>query len=50
MAHFYEYLEFSSDEDRENQLDVYVAITSQLPETFIALILASVSGESSMPT
>ena len=26
MAHFYEYLEFSSDEDRENQLDVYVGI------------------------
>ena len=24
-AHFYEYLEFNSEEDRENQLDVYVA-------------------------
>ncbi|WP_018650878.1 thioredoxin family protein [Actinobacillus capsulatus] len=26
MAHFYEYLEFSSDEDRENQLEVYVDV------------------------
>ena len=29
MAHFYEYLEFSSDEDRENQLDVYVGIETE---------------------
>ncbi|QLB19739.1 thioredoxin family protein [Mannheimia granulomatis] len=26
MAHFYEYLEFNSDEDRENQLEVYVDV------------------------
>lgn len=26
MAHFYEYLEFNSDEDRENQLEVYVEV------------------------
>ena len=25
-AHFYEYLEFNSEEDRENQLDVYVGV------------------------
>lgn len=29
MAHFYEYLEFNSDEDRENQLEVYVDIKLQ---------------------
>lgn len=32
MAHFYEYLEFNSDEDRENQLEVYVEIKLE-PET-----------------
>lgn len=26
MAHFYEYLEFNSDEDRENQLEVYIEV------------------------
>lgn len=30
MAHFYEYLEFSSDEDRENQLEVYVDVKLEL--------------------
>lgn len=29
MAHFYEYLEFNSDEDRENQLEVYVDVKLQ---------------------
>ncbi len=32
MAHFYEYLEFNSDEDRENQLEVYVGVKLS-PET-----------------
>ena len=44
MAHFYEYLEFSSDEDRENQLDVYVGIELS-PETEAKIKAMNVSGD-----
>ena len=44
MAHFYEYLEFSSDEDRENQLDVYVGIELS-PETEAKIKVMNVSGD-----
>lgn len=44
MAHFYEYLEFNSDEDRENQLDVYVGVQLS-PETEEQLKALSVQGE-----
>ncbi|MFA9489043.1 MULTISPECIES: thioredoxin family protein [unclassified Mannheimia] len=44
MAHFYEYLEFSNDEDRENQLEVYVEVTLE-PETEDKLKALSVQGD-----
>lgn len=44
MAHFYEYLEFSSDEDRENQLDVYVGIKLS-PETESKIKALNIKGD-----
>lgn len=44
MAHFYEYLEFSSDEDRENQLDVYVGIELS-PETESKIKALNITGD-----
>lgn len=44
MAHFYEYLEFNTDEDRENQLDVYVNVQLS-PETEARLKALDVQGE-----
>lgn len=44
MAHFYEYVEFNSDEDRENQLEVYVEVTLE-PETEEKLKAIGVQGD-----
>ena len=44
MAHFYEYLEFSSNEDRENQLDVYVGIELS-PETESKIKALNITGD-----
>lgn len=44
MAHFYEYLEFNSDEDRENQLEVYIEVKLE-PETEEKLKAIGVQGD-----
>ncbi|AHG74157.1 Thiol-disulfide isomerase and thioredoxin [Mannheimia sp. USDA-ARS-USMARC-1261] len=44
MAHFYEYLEFNSDEDRENQLEVYIEVKLE-PETEEKLKSIGVQGD-----
>lgn len=44
MAHFYEYLEFSNDEDRENQLEVYREVQLQA-ETEAKIQAPNVQGE-----
>lgn len=44
MAHFYEYLEFNSDEDRENQLEVYVDVKLE-PQTEEKLKALAVQGD-----
>ncbi|QIM67375.1 thiol-disulfide isomerase [Mannheimia granulomatis] len=44
MAHFYEYLEFNSDEDRENQLEVYVDVKLE-PRTEDKLKALAVQGD-----
>lgn len=44
MAHFYEYLEFNDETDREHQLDVYVGV-QLAPTTEAALKALSVQGD-----